>query len=52
MIYDNWYEWEKVNNWNRDNSRKAYISHIYKFLKEMGDLDLDKITKVILYDFA
>lgn len=45
-------EWEKVNNWNRDKSRKAYISHIDKFLKLMGDLDLDKITKVMLYDFA
>ena len=45
-------EWEKVNNWNRDKSRKAYISHIDKFLKLMGDLDLGKITKVMLYDFA
>jgi len=45
-------EWEKVNYWNRDKTRKAYISHIDKFLKEMGDLDLDKITKVMLYDFA
>src|SRR6056300_1581586 len=45
-------EWEKVNNWNRDKSRRAYISHIDKFLKVMGDLDLDKITKVMLYDFA
>jgi integrase len=45
-------EWEKVNNWNRDKSRKAYISHIDKFLKVIGDIDLKEITKVKLYDFA
>ena len=45
-------EWEKVNNWNRDKSRKAYISHVDKFLKVIGDIDLKAITKVKLYDFA
>ena len=45
-------EWEKINNWNREKSRKAYISHINKFVKVMGDVDLNTITKVMLYDFA
>ena len=45
-------EWEKINNWNRDKSRKAFISHIDKFLKVIGDVDLKTITKVIIYDFA
>jgi len=45
-------EWEKVKNWNREKSRKAYISHIDKFLKVIGDIDLKAITKVKLYDFA
>ena len=45
-------EWEKINNWNRDKSRKAYISHIDRFLKVIGDVDLEAITKVMLYNFA
>ncbi len=45
-------EWLKINNWNREKSKKAYISHINKFLKVMGDLDINEVTKVILYDFA
>ena len=45
-------EWEKVNNWNREKTRKSFISHIEKFLKVMGDLDLEDINKVMLYDFA
>jgi hypothetical protein len=36
-------EWEKVNNWNREKTRKSYKSHIDKFLKVMGDLDLENI---------
>ena len=45
-------EWEKVNNWNREKTRKAYVSHIDKFSKVMGDIDLENINKVMLYDFA
>jgi len=45
-------EWEKENNWNRKKSRKAYISHIDNFLKVNGDIDLEAITKVMLYNFA
>ena len=45
-------EWLKINTWNREKSKKAYVSHIDKFLKVMGDLDINEITKVNLYDFA
>ena len=45
-------EWLKINKWNREKSKKAYVSHIDKFLKVMGDLDINEITKVNLYDFA
>ena len=45
-------EWEEENNWNREKSRKAYISHIDNFLKVNGDIDLEAITKVMLYNFA
>jgi len=45
-------EWLKANKWNREKSRKAFISHIDKFLKVIGDVDLKTITKVMLYDFA
>jgi integrase len=45
-------EWLKVNRWNREKSRKAFISHIDKFLEVIGDVDLKKITKVMLYDFS
>ena len=45
-------EWLKINRWNREKSRKAFISHINKFLKVIGDVDLKTITKVMLYDFA
>ena len=45
-------EWLKVNRWNREKSRKAFISHIDKFLKVSGDIELNTITKVMLYDFA
>ena len=45
-------EWLRINKWNREKSKKAFISHIDKFLKIMGDLDINEVTKVILYDFA
>ena len=45
-------DWLKINNWNRQKSKQAFVSHITKFLKIQGNLNLQKITKVLLYNFA
>ena len=44
--------WADKKQWGRQKSKQAYQSHINRFIELVGDVDLDSIKPVTLYDFA
>lgn len=46
------FAWAEKKQWGREKSRQAYQTHINKFIELIGDVDVDSIRPVTLYDFA
>ena len=49
LLADNWAE---TKNWTRQKSKQAFGRHINRFIELVGDVDVDSIKPVTLYDFA
>ena len=46
------FAWAEKKKWGREKSKQAYQSHVNKFIELIGDVDVDSIKPVTLYDFA
>ena len=44
--------WAGVKKWNRVKTKQAYESNINRFIELVGDVDVESIKPVTLYDFA
>lgn len=44
--------WADKKNWTRQKSKQAFCAHINRFVKLAGDVDVESIKPVTLYDFA
>ena len=46
------FEWAEKKKWGREKSKKTFLSQVNRFLELVGDVDLETIRPVTLYDFA
>ena len=45
-------EWAEKKKWGREKSKKTFVSQVNRFIEIVGDVDLETIRPVTLYDFA
>ena len=46
------FEWAEKKKWGREKSKKTFLSQVNRFIELVGDVDLETIRPVTLYDFA
>jgi len=44
--------WAEKKKWGREKSKQAFLSQVNRFIEIVGDIDLESIRPVTLYDFA